>query len=173
MTTPDYVPATWQIDPAHSEISFAVRHLGLARVRGRFDKFSGEIVTAENILDSGVSVTIDATSVNTNDGGRDAHIRGEDFLDVDNHPQWTFTSKGIRAGGDGYVITGALTVHGITKDVDLDAELGGFATGPSGAPTIGVSATTKLDRRDFGITGAQGMLGNDIKIELEVEATKA
>lgn len=172
MTAPGYAPATWFIDPVHSEVSFSVRHLGLARVRGRMDKLSGQIVTAENILDSGVEVTIDAASLNTNDSGRDAHVRGEDFLDVDTHPEWTFRSTGIRENGDGYVLSGDLTIHGVTKQVELAAELGGFAEGPTGAPTIGVSATTKLDRREFGITGAQGVLGNDIKIELEIEATR-
>lgn len=172
MTPPGYVPATWTIDPSHSEISFSVRHLGLARVRGRFDKFSGQIVTAENVLDSTVSVAIDAASIDTNDSGRDAHVRGEDFLDVDNHPEWTFRSTGIRAEDDDYVVTGELTVHGVTKQVELTAELGGFATGPSGATTIGISAATKLDRRDFGVGGAPGVLGNDLKIELEIEATQ-
>jgi polyisoprenoid-binding protein YceI len=172
MTAPGYVPAAWHIDPAHSEVSFSVRHLGLARVRGRMDKLSGQIVTAENILDSTVEVTIDATSINTNDGGRDAHVRGEDFLDVDNHPEWTFRSTGIRENGDDHVVSGDLTVHGVTKRVELAAELGGFAESPTGVPTIGVSATTTLDRRDFGIRGAQGVLGNDIKIELEIEATR-
>ncbi|MGH3437023.1 MAG: YceI family protein [Sciscionella sp.] len=172
MTVPGYVPTSWEIDPVHTEVAFAVRHLGLAKVRGRFDKFTGQIVTAEDILESSVNITIDAASLNTNDAQRDAHVRSEDFLHTDEHSEWTFASTGIRADGDDYIITGDLTIHGVTKQVDLNAELGGFADGPTGAPTIGVSATTTLDRRDFGISGAQGALGNKITIELEVEATR-
>jgi polyisoprenoid-binding protein YceI len=105
---PGYVTGTWDIDPVHSEVSFVVRHMVVSKVRGRFDKFEGVIVTAEDPLASSVEATISAGSINTNQEQRDAHIRSADFLDVDNHPDITFRSLAVRPAGDHFVLDGDL-----------------------------------------------------------------
>ncbi|MGQ4732780.1 MULTISPECIES: YceI family protein [Streptomyces] len=171
---PGYLADTWSIDQAHSDISFVVRHLGVSKVRGRFDSFEGRIVTAENPLDSSVSVTIHSASVNTNNTMRDEAVRTEDFLDVAKYPELTFVSTGIRADGDGYLIDGDLTVRGVTRSVTLDFEANGFGEGFQGMKVAGFSATTEISRKEFGVTGGQAgaMLGDKITIALEVEAVK-
>lgn len=175
MTTteiPGYVAGTWSIDGAHSDVTFVVRHLGVSRVRGRFDKVEATIVTAENILDSKVTATIYTASLDTNNQQRDDHVRTPDFLDVENYPTMTFTSTGIRLEDGEYLIDGELTLHGVTKPVTLATELGGFTDGPNGK-VLGVSATTEISRTDFevgkGVPSA--VLGDKVKIELDIEAT--
>ncbi|GAB3489997.1 YceI family protein [Amycolatopsis cihanbeyliensis] len=170
---PGYVAGTWAIDPAHSEVSYSVKHLGLAKSRGNFTAFSGQVVTGENILDSSVTAEIDAGSVSTGTTMRDDHLRTDEFFDVANHPTITFRSTGIRSDGEDYVIDGELTWRGVTKPVSLQAELNGIGTNPANdnATTIGVSAETTVNRRDFGI-GPEGssFLGEKVKITLEIEA---
>src|SRR5690242_14940681 len=102
VTIPGYLTGTWTIDPVHSDVSFIVRHLGISKVRGQFATFSGEIVTADNPLDSTVTATIDAGSFHSRNEQRDGHVRGEDFLHVDDHPQLTFVSTGIRQDGEDF-----------------------------------------------------------------------
>jgi len=173
-TIQGYLAGKWNIDPVHSSVLFTVRHLGVSKVRGRFDVVAGEIVTAENILESAVTATIEAASVNTNQAQRDAHVKSADFLDVETYSTLTFTSTGIReVGGGGYLIDGELTVHGVTKPITLTAELGGV--GPGTAPdttVIGIEATTEISRADFGV-GASipvAVVSDKIKIELGIEA---
>ncbi|GLY68912.1 YceI family protein [Amycolatopsis taiwanensis] len=174
MTTteiPGYITGTWQLDATHSDVSFTVRHLGVSKVRGRFDQVETTIVTAGDILDSKVTTTIHTTSVDTNNEQRDAHVRSADFLDVETYPTITFTSTGIRFSDGEYLIDGELTMHGVTKPVTLTAELGGFADGPNGK-VLGVSATAEISRGDFevgkSIPGA--VVSDKIKIELDIEA---
>src|ERR1700675_4116929 len=112
---PGYVAGTWTIDPVHSEVSFVVRHMVVSKVRGRFDRFEGTIVTAEDPLESSVEAVIEAGSVNTNQEQRDAHVRSADFLDVDNHPQITFRSLAVRPVGDNFLVDGDLSIRGVTK----------------------------------------------------------
>jgi polyisoprenoid-binding protein YceI len=171
---PGYLTGTWAIDPSHSDISFTVRHLGVSKVRGRFDTFEGEIVTAEDPLQSSVSVTIQAASVNTNNQMRDDAVRGGDFLDVEKYPTLTFRSTGLRATEDGLEADGELTVHGVTGDVVLRLEPNGFAEGWGGAKVAGFSATTEISRKDFEVTGGAmgGTLGDKITIALEIEAVR-
>ncbi|MYS87510.1 YceI family protein [Embleya scabrispora] len=172
-TIPGYVAGTWTIDQVHSDVSFSVRHLGVAKVRGRFDDFGGSIVTAENPLESSVTATIETASVNSNNKMRDDHIRNEDFLDTDNFPQLTFVSTGIRAESSVvYRIDGDLTLRGVTKPVTLELELNGFGTGFDGSPVAGFTATTEISRGDFGVTGgpAGAAVGDKITIVLEIEA---
>jgi polyisoprenoid-binding protein YceI len=171
---PGYTAGTWTIDGVHSDATFTVRHLGVSKVRGRFGRLEGRIVTGGSIFDSSVTATIDAASVDTNNADRDVHIRKADFLDVEQFPTLTFTSTGVRADGDDFLIDGDLTLRGVTKPVTLNAELGGFGPGMTeGATVLGVSAVTEINRTDFGVgSGVPGaVVSEKIKIELNIEAT--
>jgi len=172
-TIPGYITGTWTIDQVHSDVSFSVRHLGVAKVRGRFDKFSGTIVTAENPLESTVTATIETASVNSNNGMRDDHIRNGDFLDAEGHPELTFASTGLVAeSATVFRVEGDLTLRGVTKPVTLELELNGFADGMDGNPIAGFTATTVINRSEFGVTGgpAGAALGEKVTIVLEIEA---
>lgn len=168
-TIPGYEVGTWDIDPAHSAIEFSVRHMGIAKTKGRFTAFSGELVTAENPLDSSVTATISTGSIDTAMPDRDAHVRNADFLDVANYPTATFRSTGIRQEDDEFVIDGEFTLHGVTKPVSLRTELNGISENG----LIGLSATTALDRRDFGVgPDNTAVVGDKIKVSLEIEAER-
>ena len=168
---PGYVTGTWDIDTVHSEIQFTLRHLGVGRSRGRFDSFTGEIVTAENPLDPSVTANIDPASINTGNGDRDAHVRSEDFLDVEKFPTAGFRSTALRQDGEDYVLDGEFTLHGVTEPISLDLELGGFTDDGQGGKLLGLTATTTIDRSDFGVGPDGGaMLGEKVKINLEIEA---
>lgn len=172
---PGYAPGTWVIDPIHSEIAFSVRHLGIANVRGRFDEFEGEIVLAENPLESSVTATIKIASVSTAHEQRDNHIRSEEFLHAEEFPEMTFRSTGIRPGsGGGFLADGELTVRGVTRPVTLDLEVNGFSKGYEGRAMAGFSATTQISRKAFGVHGGAtgAALGDTIKITLDVEASQ-
>ncbi|KNB49098.1 YceI family protein [Streptomyces caatingaensis] len=171
---PGYTSGTWAVDPAHSEVSFSVRHLGIAKVRGRFDSFEGRIVLAENPLESSVTATVRTDSVSTGNGQRDEHIHGADFLDTRTFPEMTFVSTGVRAGDDGFLVDGDLTLRGVTRPVTLALEVNGFGTGFDGKPAAGFSATAEINRSDFGVTAgpAGGVVGEKVTISLEVEANR-
>src|SRR5580692_6324731 len=117
------IAGTWEIDTIHSEVSFVVRHLVVSKVRGRFDRFGGTIITDEDLARSSVNVTIDASSVNTNEPTRDNHVRSADFLDVENFPNITFVSTGVRDEQGAFFVDGELTIRGTTRAVTLDVEL--------------------------------------------------
>ncbi|QGK69619.1 hypothetical protein GIY23_08910 [Allosaccharopolyspora coralli] len=168
---PGYVAGTWDIDAVHSHLEFTLRHLGVGRSRGRFDRLQGEIVTAADPLESSVTATIDTASVNTGNGDRDEHVRQADFLDVATHPTATFRSTAVRPSGEDYVLDGELTLHGVTRPVSLDVEFGGIADNGNGGSMLGLSATTTLDRTEFGVGPDGGaMLGEKVKLVLEIEA---
>ncbi|HUO48804.1 MAG TPA: YceI family protein [Acidimicrobiales bacterium] len=177
-TLPGYVAGTWDIDPVHSEVSFVVRHMVVSKVRGRFNQFGGTIVTAEDPLASSVEATIEAGSIDTNQEQRDAHVRSADFLDVETHPTITFSSTALRADGDDYVLDGELSIRGVTKPVSLDLELNGFGPDPYGGTRVGFSATTEINRQDFGVSyngpipGANNamVLSDKLSLNLEIEA---
>jgi polyisoprenoid-binding protein YceI len=176
---PGYQAGTWVIDPSHSEVSFSVRHLMVSKVRGRFARFSGELVTGDDPVDSSVEATIDITSIDTNSEDRDAHLRAPDFLDVERYPELTYRSTGVRAHGDGYVVDGELTLHGVTRSVPLTLEVHGFlAESPFGDSRVGFSARGEISRKDFGISfdapleGGGVVVGDKIQIDLEVEAIR-
>src|SRR5271155_5028955 len=121
---PGYVAGTWNIDPAHSDVSLTVRHMMVSKVRGQFERFSGQIVTADDPLGSTVVALVDATSFKTNNVDRDNHIRSADFLEVDKYPTLEFRSTGLRASGaEEYALDGELTVHGVTRPVTFRLEL--------------------------------------------------
>ncbi|HVV12281.1 YceI family protein [Amycolatopsis sp.] len=170
---PGYTAGTWVIDGTHSDVTFTVRHLGVSKVRGRFDQVETTIVTAENVTESTVTATIKTTSVDTNNEQRDEHVRSADFLDVEQFPEMSFTSTAVRVEDGDFFIDGELTLHGVTKPVTLNAELGGFGDGMApGSKVLGVSATTEISRTDFGV-GASipgAVLGDKVKIELDIEA---
>ena len=169
---------TYQIDASHSVVEFVVRHLGLAKVRGRFNEFEGSITVAEDIADSKVDVVIQAASIDTRDSGRDEHLRSPDFLDAPNNPTLEFHSRAIRQQGDDWFVDGDLTVAGQTRPVTLEVEFEGSAVDPWGGSRIGFSAGTKLNREDFGLTWNQALetggwlVGKEVKIELGVEGVR-
>ncbi len=171
---------TWKIDPAHSSAQFVVRHMMITNVRGGFSGVQGTAVyDPDDLAASSIDVTIDVHSLSTADATRDAHVKSADFLDADKYPTITFKSTKIAKDGDGLKVTGDLTIHGVTKEAVLAVE------GPTeeqkdpwGNTRIGASAVTKIKRSDFGLTWNATletggiMLGDDIKIELEVSLIK-
>ena len=149
---PGYVAGTWTIDPVHSEVSFVVRHMMVSKVRGRFDKFEGTIVTAPDPLQSSVTATVELSSVNTGEPNRDNHIRSADFFEVESHPHLTFRSTGVRPDGDDFLLDGDLTIRGTTKPVTLKLEVNGFGPDPFGGTRAGFSASGEINRSDFGVS---------------------
>jgi polyisoprenoid-binding protein YceI len=175
-TIPGYLTGTWQIDTAHSDVSFSVRHMMVSKVKGRFGAFSGTIVTAENPLQSTVTAEIDATSIDTNQEQRDNHIKSADFFEVEKHPTITFTSTSVEGAGSDFVVHGDLTIKGVTKNVPLKLELGGFGPDAYGGTRAGFTASTEISRKEFGVDidmpmdGGGVVVGDKISITLEIEA---
>lgn len=173
------IAGTWNIDRAHSEVGFTVRHLAVSKVRGTFKSFEGSITIAEDPLDSKVSASIDTTSIDTGEEQRDNHLRSADFFDTETHSKLTFESTSVRAKGSDYQVEGNLTVHGTTRPVTLDLEFNGVSPDPWGGTRAGFSATTEISRKEFGVDfnipldGGGVVVGDKIKIELEIEAVKA
>ena len=172
---PGFIAGTWDIDPSHSEVGFTVRHLVVTKVRGRFDKFSGSIVTTEDPATATVDVSIDLDSINTNSEQRDGHLRGADFFEVETYPELTYKATGARAVGDKWVLDGELTLKGITKVVPLTFELNGFSPDPWGGTRVGFSADTEINRKDFnvnfeGVQNGIAVVSDKINIHLEIEA---
>lgn len=163
---------TWKIDPNHSSAQFAVRHMGVSTVRGAFTKVSGSATyDPSDPGKTSLEATIDPNSVDTRVEMRDKDLRSPNFLDVQKYPTITFKSKQAKAAGDGKLqITGDLTIHGVTKEVVLDVD-GPSAPikDPMGNQRIGASATTKVNRKDFGVNGAPAMVGDDITITIDAE----
>lgn len=178
--TPTEAPAsiagTWDIDVAHSDVSFTVRHVMVSKVRGRFSSFEGQIVTADDPMASSVSATIDLSSIDTNNEQRDDHIRSADFFDVEKHKTMTYRSTAIHRDGDNYRVEGELSLHGVTRQVPLALEVNGVAKGMQGETRSGFSATAQISRKDFGIEfnipldGGGVVVGDKIDISLEIEA---
>ena len=175
-TVPGYIAGTWTLDPTHTEVSFTVRHLMVSKVRGRFTRFEGEIVTAEDLLQSSVNVSIELDSIDTADANRDAHLRSVDFFDTATHQHMTYRSTGVRPSGDGWVVDGELTLHGVTKQVPLQLEINGFVPNSPMGTRAGFSATGEISRKDFGIEfnmpleGGGVVIGDKVSLHLEVEA---
>jgi polyisoprenoid-binding protein YceI len=172
---------TYVIDPAHTEVGFISRHLVGTKVRGRFTEVSGTFTVAENPEESTLKASVEAASINTSNSMRDDHLRTNDFLDVPNYPTLTLTSVGLRRVDDAHwVMTGELTIRGVTKPVDFHVEY--LGEGPSmqeGKTVVAFSASAEIDRRDFGVSFNSSLLdgsvvvGNKVVIELEVEASLA
>jgi polyisoprenoid-binding protein YceI len=172
--------ATWQIDPAHSSVQFSVRHMMVSNVRGEFSKVSGTVEGDQQAPPKAViAATIDAASIDTREAKRDEHLKSADFLDVAKYPTITFKSKTIEPAGSGqFKVTGDLTLHGVTKEVVLDvSDVTAPVKDPMGKTRAGAHATTKIDRKDFGINwsktldGGGLMVGDEVAISVDVEAT--
>lgn len=167
---------TWALDPTHTEIGFTVRHI-MSKVRGKFEKFEGTVVTADDVTDSRVDVSVDLNSINTGTVDRDNHLRSSDFFEVENHPTMTFASTGVveKAAGE-LVVQGDLTIKGVTKPLELAVELLGEGSDPWGGTRIGVEATGLISRKEFGIDfnipleGDKVMIGDKISIVINAEA---
>jgi polyisoprenoid-binding protein YceI len=171
---------SYKIDFAHSSIEFSVKHMMVSNVKGSFDKFDGTITyDPDNIANSSVQFSIDAASVNTKNEKRDEHLRSADFFDAANHPEITFKSEKISKKGDGYVATGTLVMHGVSKKIDLPFVLNGPVQNPWGQTVVGVEINYQINRKDFGLEWNKTMdngglvVGDDVKIEINLEASKS
>ena len=177
---PTVVPTgTWAVDPAHSRVEFQVKHLGIATVRGHFARFSGTLELGEDHESSVAYGTVESASVDTNDDGRDAHLRSADFFDVEQYPEIRFASREIvPTGEDSFEITGELTLHGVTRELTLDAEITGTEQDPWGNERVGLEATGHLNRGDYGMTfnqalGSGNVLVSDkVRLHLDISAVK-
>lgn len=182
MSTATATPAVtaWKIDPAHSQIEFAVRHMMITTVRGRFAGVEGTVrIDETNPSFADVDVKVDAATVDTREAQRDAHLRSADFLDVEKYPYVTFSAKRpIEREGKTFKLAGDLTLHGVTREVVLDVTDEGRGKDPWGGERIGFSATTRVKRSDFGLTWNQALetggvlVSDDIKISLDLQLTK-
>jgi polyisoprenoid-binding protein YceI len=179
-------PGLWTVDPAHSTVGFVARHLMITKVRGRFTDFSGSLEVAENPLQSHVVATVNLASVDTGDAGRDAHLLNADFFDLEaedgsagGSPTMTFVSTGIKDDDGDYVLFGDLTINGVTRQVEFDLEFDGVNVDPWNNTKAGFSATTEINRKDFGLewnvaleTGGV-LVGDKVKVQLDIQAVKA
>lgn len=172
--------STWLIDPAHSSANFSVKHMMIAKVHGGFEKVSGTLqYDPSDITKASIEASIDAASINTREAQRDGHLKSADFFDVEKYPTLNFKSKKVEKDGEDLKVTGDLTIHGVTKEVVLEVE-GPTAEmkDPYGNIKIGISATTKIKRKDFGLTWnaaleAGGVLvGDDVAISLDIQFAK-
>lgn len=170
-------PGLYDIDAKHSSVEFVARHLMISKVRGRFDDVVGTITVAEVPEESSVEVSIGADSVRTGEDQRDAHLRSGDFFDIEHHPRWTFSSTAVTRDGDSWKVTGDLSIRGVTRPVVLDVEFDGANVTPWGTTALGFSASTEIDREEWGVTYNQVletggvMVSKKIRIELQIEAS--
>jgi len=179
--TPTAARTTWKIDPVHSHIEFSVRHLMITTVKGRFTGVDGTVVIDEaDPSKSEADVRIDAATIDTREAQRDAHLRSADFLDVQTFPQLTFTSTRVTGrSGSEFTLEGNLTIHGVARDVALKVTEEGRGKDPWGGERAGFSATTKINRKDYGLTWNQALetggvvVGDEVKIHLELQLVKA
>ena len=172
--------ATYRLEPAHSSVEFAVKHMLIATSKGRFHDYDVVAQVDENdFSNSSATVTIKAESIDTRTPDRDGHLRSADFFDVENYPEITFTSRRIEPHKGDWRITGDLTVRGVTREIVLDAEVSGPVTDPWGGKRIGVSASGKINRKEFGMQWNAALdnggfvLADDVKLNIEVELLKA
>lgn len=174
VSIPGYAPGTWVIDTGRSTVSFQARLLGISNVRGTFEDFEGTIVLAEDPLDSTVNAVIKTASVNSKNKTRDKHLQKDDFLNPAEYPTITFTSTGVRADGDGFLVDGDLTIRAITKQVTLKLEPKGFTEGAGGTSLATFSARTEITCTDFGVTcgPAAFAINKQNQIILDIEAQK-
>jgi polyisoprenoid-binding protein YceI len=176
VNVPGPVAGTWVIDPVHSDVGFAVRHLMVSKVRGSFSKFNGKITIAENPLESAVEATIDLSSIETRDPQRDAHLRSADFFEVEKYPEMTYRSTSVRPDGGDFIVDGELNLHGVTRQVTLRLEFNGVNTDPWGGLRSGFFGETEINRNDFGVDismpldGGGVVVGEKVKIQIDIEA---
>ena len=171
---------TWKLDPSHTLVEFSAKHLMITTVKGRITDVEGTIVMDEkNPRNSSVEATLKAVSIDTRTEQRDQHLRSADFLNAELFPEIKFRSTKIEGDKDSFKMTGDLTIRDVTRPITLDIRFEGQQTDPWGGERVGFSGSGKIDRRDFGLTWNQALetggvvVGNDVKINLEVEAVKA
>jgi len=170
----------YQIDPAHTRLGFVARHAMITKIRGAFNEFEGRAhLDAADPTKSSATLTIKAESIDTRNDQRDGHLRGNDFLDIPNHPSITFTSTGVEPlGGDTYRVSGDLTIRGVTKPVSIEFEFTGSAVDPSGNVRVGFEGSTTINRKDWGVNWnaaleAGGFLiSENVTLEFEISAIK-
>ncbi len=167
----------WEIDASHSEVTFSVKHMMFTTIRGHFNVLSGHLhIDEQNPQNSWVDAQVDAASVDTRDERRDGHLRSPDFFDVEKYPIISFKSTGVESlGGDEYKVTGNLTMHGVTKPVVFKAEYAGQGKNPWGMQVAGLSAKTRVNRKDWGLNWNQALetggllVSEDVNIEINLE----
>ena len=172
---------TYNVDPNHSSVRFWVRHLMISKVHGELSPISGTVVgNLDQPEVASIDVTIKTASLTTSNEQRDAHLKSADFFDVEKYPEITFKSTKITKVGDGeFSVVGDVTMHGVTKEITLQAEVSPEAPSPWGGFKVGVSATGKINREDFGITWNQALeaggvvVGQDINLQIDVELDRA
>jgi polyisoprenoid-binding protein YceI len=176
------VKKTYQIDPAHSNVQFSIRHMMISNVRGSFTKVTGAVeYDADNVATTTVSAEVDVTSINTGDEKRDGHLKSADFFEVDKYPTMTFVSRKVeKTGDDEFRVTGDLTIHGVTKETILTAsEVTSEGTDPWGQIRIGAVIKGKVNRKDFGLNWSAPLetggvlVGDDVKLEFDLQFVKA
>lgn len=172
---PGYKTGTWVLDPSHSEVTFSVRHMMISKVRGTFGVKSATIVAPENPLEATVEASVDVTSVDTKDEGRDQHLRSAEFFDTETYPTMDFRSTGVRVEKGDFLVDGDLTIRGITKPATFSLDFGGFGTDPWGNYKAGATAKTVINREDFDLTWNAALetggvlVGKDVTIELDLQ----
>jgi len=172
---PGYKAGTWVLDPSHSEVPFSVRHMMISKVRGNFGLKSATIEAPANPLEAKVTASVDVASVDTKDEARDNHLRSGDFFDAEQFPTLEFASTGVRYEGGDFLVDGDLTIRGITKPATFEVEFGGFGTDPWGNYKAGATATTVVNREDFGLTWNAALetggvlVGKDVTITLDLQ----
>lgn len=179
MTKVTELVGTYTIDPAHSRIGFVARHAMVTKVRGSFEEFEGTATTGENLTDARIDLTIQVSSVHTRQADRDAHLRSSDFFDVAANPTITFTSTDVTAAGDDALrVIGDLSMKGVTKSVSIDFEYAGSAQDPSGNVRIGFEGSTKVNRKDYGLSWNAALetggllVSEQVTLEFEISAIK-
>lgn len=167
-------PAAWTIDPSHSAAHFTVRHLAISNVRGEFGNVRGTITFDDrDPAATRIDATIDATTVNTRVAGRDEDLRGPSFFEVAKYPEIAFRSTSVRPGGENrFSVTGDLTMHGVTRSVTLDVEATPAVRDARGNERRGAEATAKLSRKEFGVSGDSGIVGDEVKVTIDLEAVR-
>jgi len=180
LAAPAFAQSSWEIDPAHSNVQFGVRHLMISTVRGKFTKFTATAAGDEkDAAHASVQASVDVASIDTGDEKRDAHLKTPDFFDAEKFPTITFKSTKVEAAGDRrFKLHGDLTMHGVTKPVVLDVEATPEVKGMRGETRAGARATTKINRKDFGINWSKSMdgggvvVGDEVEVTIDVEAVK-
>ena len=170
---------TWTVDSAHSKVGFAVKHMGVATVRGEFREFEGTLELSEDLSSARAYGTVKAASVDTNQPQRDEHLRSPDFFDAETYPELSFESTAIEPiDEDTFRIVGDLTLHGVTGEVELEAELGGTEIGPQGEERIGLEVTGQLSRRDYemrfnaALGSGNAVVADKVKLNLDIAAIR-
>ena len=177
LDVPGYKAGTSVLDPAHSEVTFSVRHMMISKVRGEFGLKSATIEAPANPLEAKVTASVDAASISTGDQNRDNHLRSADFFDVETYPTIDFVSTGVRYEGGDFLVDGDLTMHGVTKPVTFELEFGGFGTDPYGNYKAGATAKAVINREDFGLTWNAALesggvlVGKDVTITLDLQGS--